>query len=50
VKPLGTQDPLRQIEALLVLHEDVRHERVQPTHTLGRHAAGWNRESRKKAS
>jgi hypothetical protein len=59
VKPVGTHDRLRQIEALLILHQDVQHEDVQhedekllsqPTHALGRHAAALNRESRRKAS
>jgi DNA-binding NtrC family response regulator len=54
VQPVGTEDLLRQIEALLVLHEDVQHEDEkllsQPTHTLVRHAAALHREGRRKAS
>jgi len=64
VKPIGTKDLLRQIEALLVLREDaLRQDAVrqdaqpadekslaQPTHTLDGHAAGLNREGRRKIS
>jgi DNA-binding NtrC family response regulator len=59
VKPVGTQDLLRQIEALLVLREDAMHKDAQqedekllspPTHTLGRHLAGLNRGGRRKVS
>jgi DNA-binding NtrC family response regulator len=52
VKPVGTQDLLRQIEALLVLNQDVQQENgrlhQQPVHALGRHASGLNREGRRK--
>jgi CheY-like chemotaxis protein len=48
VKPIGTQDLLRQIEALLVLREDARQEGerllAQPHPTPGRRAAASNRE------
>lgn len=30
VKPMNTQDLLRQIEALLIAHEDDKHEKVTP--------------------
>ena len=54
VQPVGTQDLLRQIEALLVLHHDVQQEEdekllSQPTPTPGRDARGWNRDGRRKA-
>jgi DNA-binding response OmpR family regulator len=49
VKPVGTQGLLRQIEALLVQHEDEK-RLSPPTLTLGRHAAGLNRDGRRKAS
>lgn len=57
VKPVGTKDLLRQIEALLILredglHEDIRHEDgknlPQPAPALRRHAPGLNRESTRK--
>jgi CheY-like chemotaxis protein len=47
VKPVGTQDLLRQIEALLVQHKDEKHL-SQPPLALGRHATALN--GRKKAS
>jgi DNA-binding NtrC family response regulator len=54
VKPVGTQDLLRQIEALLVLNQDVQQEngrlRQKPVHPRGGHAAGLNREGRRKVS
>ena len=54
VKPLGTQDLLRQIEALLILREDAQRESEKllspPTLTLGRHPSTLNRERRRKAS
>jgi hypothetical protein len=59
VKPMGTQDLLRQIEALLVLREDVLRKNVQqddeelpsqPTPALRRHDAGLNRGSRRNGS
>jgi CheY-like chemotaxis protein len=59
VKPVGTQDLLRQIEALLVLREDVRQRNIQQndeklppqrTPSLRRHSAGLNREDRRNAN
>ena len=59
VKPVGTQDLLRQIEALLVLREDVRQRKIpqdgeklplQRTPSLRRHSAGLHREDRRNAS
>ena len=62
VKPLGTEDLLRQIEALLILREDALHKNEegvesvdeklppQPTLTLGRRAAGSTRQGRRNAS
>jgi DNA-binding response OmpR family regulator len=54
VKPVGTQDLLRQIEALLVLQRDAQHEDEkalqQPIDPLGGDPAGLNREGRRKVS
>ena len=53
VKPVGTEDMLRQIEALLILREDAHQqdEKLLPfAHTPGKHSAGLNREGRKKVS
>lgn len=54
VKPVGTEDLLRQIEALLILREDAHREDeklLSPfTHTPGKHSTGLNREGRKKVS
>jgi CheY-like chemotaxis protein len=49
VKPVGTQALLRQIEALLVQHEDEK-RLSRPTLVPGRHAAALNRNGRRKAS
>ena len=54
VKPLGIEDLLRQIEALLILREDAQRESEKPlppppTLTLGRYSANLNREGRRKA-
>jgi CheY-like chemotaxis protein len=49
VKPVGTEGLLRQIEALLVQNEDEK-RLSQPTLALGRHAAGLNRDARRRAS
>jgi len=50
VKPVGTQDLLRQLEALLVRHEDEK-QIVRPTRgPLATHVAAMNRESRRKVS
>lgn len=54
VKPLGTQDLLRQIEALLILREDAQREKDKlispPALTLNTDSAGLNRAGRRKAS
>ncbi len=54
VKPLGTQDLLRQIEALLILREDALRKSEKPlspsTPTLGRDPSTSNQEGRRKAS
>jgi CheY-like chemotaxis protein len=57
VKPVGTQDLLRQIEALLIQREDMLRENEPradtnplPTPPLGRHTAGLNRDGRRKIS
>jgi len=54
VKPLGTQDLLRQIEALLILREDAQRESEKllspPSLTLSRDSATLNRERGRKAS
>jgi CheY-like chemotaxis protein len=53
VKPVGTQDLLRQIEALLVLNQDVQADAKplqQRIHSLSRHTAGLNRERSRKVS
>ena len=53
VKPLGTQDLLRQIEALLVLREDAQREKdklISPALTLNTDSDGLNRAGRRKAS
>jgi DNA-binding response OmpR family regulator len=54
VKPVGTQDLLRQIEALLVLQRDAQHEDEKalqrPIDPLGADPAGLNREGRRKVS
>jgi len=49
VKPVGTEDLLRQIEALLVTHEDAKH---LPRHTTeeSMRASAFNREGGRKAS
>jgi hypothetical protein len=46
VKPIGTQDLMRQIEALLVRHEDEKHL-PRPASTA---AASLNREGGRKVS
>jgi len=47
VKPIGTQDLMRQIEALLVTHED--HKRSPQVDNAGRGTA-WNRAGKSKVS
>lgn len=50
VKPIGTEDLLRQIEALLVQHEDEK-QRPQPIQNgIGGQITGLNRERRRKVS
>ncbi|MBZ5596783.1 MAG: response regulator [Acidobacteriia bacterium] len=50
VQPLGTQDLVRQIESLLVRHEDEK-RRLRPTEkSVDRHASAWNREGGRKIS
>jgi DNA-binding NtrC family response regulator len=50
VKPVGTQDLMRQIEALLVRHEDEK-RLLRPTdRSMDRHARAWNREGGRKVS
>lgn len=50
VKPLGTQDLVRQLEARLVRHEDEK-QLLRPTErSMDRHASGWNREGGRKVS
>jgi len=52
VKPVGTQDLLRQIEALLVLNRDAQQNDgtllQPPTNSLLSNVAGLNREGRRK--
>jgi DNA-binding response OmpR family regulator len=50
VKPVGTEDLLRQIEALLVRHEDEKHHPSQLKDTAGQHVSSSNREGGRKAS
>ena len=40
VKPVGTEDLLRQIEALLIAHEDAKHKRASGAASSTREAAG----------
>jgi DNA-binding response OmpR family regulator len=47
VKPIGTEDLLRQIEALLVRHEDAKHQTPQPDGT-GRHSSDSARDGGRK--
>ncbi|MBZ5707462.1 MAG: response regulator [Acidobacteriia bacterium] len=50
VKPMGTQDLVRQIEALLVRHEDEK-QLLRPTErSEDRHRSAWNREGGRKVS
>ena len=49
VKPVGTQDLLRQIEALLVRHEDQKHLLPPMHHTRAKHRSE-SREPRRKIS
>ncbi len=49
VKPVGTQNLVRQIEALLVQHEDQKHRRERPE-SLGRQNSHLDGEAGRKAS
>jgi len=48
VKPIGTQDLVRQIEALLVRHEDEKHSAPHAEDTAGGQASMLNREGGRK--
>ena len=50
VKPIGTQDLVRQIEALLVRHEDEKQNSPRPEDSTGRQASVMNREGGRKVS
>jgi DNA-binding response OmpR family regulator len=50
VQPLGTETLLRQIEALLVRHEDEKRPLRPAERTTHRHASAWNREGGRKVS
>jgi DNA-binding response OmpR family regulator len=50
VKPIGTQDLLRQIEALLIQHEDGKRLPAAPPAATARDHAGLTGERRRKAS
>jgi len=50
VKPVGTEDLLRQIEALLVRHEDEKHHTAQLNESAGQHVSSSNRQGGRKAS
>lgn len=50
VKPVGTQDLLRRIEAMLVRHEDEKRRMRSHTESLGRQVNDLNREGGRKAS
>jgi DNA-binding response OmpR family regulator len=47
VKPIGTEDLVRQIEALLVRHEDEK-QFLPPADTAGRQESASNRQDRRK--
>jgi DNA-binding response OmpR family regulator len=50
VKPVGTEDLVRQIEALLVGHEDEKRSPRRAVSTAGRQNPDWNREGGRKVS
>jgi DNA-binding response OmpR family regulator len=50
VKPIGTEDLLRQIEALLVSHEDEKRSPRRADYTADRQIPAWNREGGRKVS
>jgi DNA-binding response OmpR family regulator len=50
VKPIGTQDLVRQIEALLVRHEDEKQSSAGAAESAARHDSSRNREGGRKVS
>ena len=50
IKPIGTQDLLRQIEALLIRHEDEKRLRRPPLRLLKKQASQFKGERRRKLS
>lgn len=50
VKPIGTQDLVRQIEALLVRHEDEKQSSARAENSAGAQASSVNREGGRKVS
>jgi DNA-binding response OmpR family regulator len=50
VKPIGTQDLVRQIEALLVRHEDEKHTPARAEESAARQASVVNREGGRRIS
>jgi DNA-binding response OmpR family regulator len=48
VKPIGTQELVRQIETLLVRHEDEKQKSTHAEESAGRHASAMNREGGRK--
>jgi DNA-binding response OmpR family regulator len=50
VKPIGTEDLMRQIEALLVRHEDEKHTSAHAEESAGRQASVLNREGGRRVS
>jgi len=50
IKPIGTQDLLRQIEALLVRHEDEKRLARPPLQLVKKQPARFKTESRRKLS
>ena len=50
VKPIGTEDLVRQIEALLVSHEDEKRSPRRADFTADRQVPAWNRQGGRKVS
>ncbi len=50
IKPVGTEDLVRQIEALLVCHEDDKRSARPAEYATGRRDSAWNREGGRKVS
>jgi DNA-binding response OmpR family regulator len=50
VKPIGTQDLVRQIEALLIRHEDEKQKSPRAAEPAARQASSLNREGGRKVS